>query len=236
MSASFPPSDALPYAGRRFAAFLFDMDGTLITSIESANRVWTRWSRLRGFDPAHVLSIMHGVRTIETMKRLGVSDPEAEAAWVTRHEIEDVAGVEPIAGAAAFLAGIPQGRWAVVTSASRALAQARLAGAGLAAPAVLITSEDVEHGKPDPACFLLGAQRLGFDAARCLVFEDTVAGLAAADGAGASALAITQTHSHPIATAHPRLHDYNGLAVVTDGLELAIVRHGHALHEARVSE
>lgn len=236
MSASFLPSDPPPYAGRRFAAFLFDMDGTLITSIESANRIWTRWSRLRGFDPAHVLSIMHGVRTIETMKRLGVGDPEAEAAWVTRHEIEDVEGVEPVPGAAEFLAGIPEGRWAIVTSASRALALARLAGAGLAAPSVLITSEDVEHGKPAPDCFLLGAQRLGFDPAQCLVFEDTIAGLAAAEGAGASALAITLTHSHPIATAHPEVHDYRGLAVATDGLGLAIVRHGHGLHETRAPE
>ena len=75
---------ALPHAGRRFAAFLFDMDGTLITSIDSANRAWTRWSERRGFDPAYVISIMHGVRTVETMKRLGVDDPEAEAAWITR--------------------------------------------------------------------------------------------------------------------------------------------------------
>jgi mannitol-1-/sugar-/sorbitol-6-phosphatase len=226
MSVSFSSSDVSPYAGRGFAAFLFDMDGTLITSIESANRVWTRWSRLRGFDPAHVLSIMHGVRTIETMKRLGVSDPEAEAAWVTHHEIEDVAGVEPIAGAAEFLAGIPDGRWAIVTSASRALARARLAGAGIAAPSVLITSEDVEHGKPDPACFLLGARRLGYDAAQCLVFEDTLAGLAAADRAGAGALAITQTHSHPVVTAHPRVQDYRGLAVAVDEAGLTIVGRG----------
>jgi sugar-phosphatase len=212
-----------PYRGRRFAAFLFDMDGTLITSIESANRAWTRWAELRGFDPAHVLSIMHGVRTIETMTRLGVSDPQAEAAWITRQEIEDTEGVTAIDGAAAFLAGIPQDRWAIVTSASRALAEARLGKAGIAIPPVLVTSEDVERGKPDPACFLLGADRLGVDASRCLVFEDTLAGLSAADAAGASGLAITATHRHPLGTPHPAIRDYRGLAVAVAPEGLTIV-------------
>lgn len=214
---------ALPHAGRRFAAFLFDMDGTLITSIESANRAWTRWSGMRGFDPAHVISIMHGVRTVETMRRLGVDDPEAEAAWITRTEIEDTDGVEPIAGIAQFLATIPQDRWAIVTSASRALAEARLARAGIAIPPVMVTSEDVEHGKPDPACFLLGAKRLGVDPAHCLVLEDTVAGLTAADAAGAAGLAITATHHHPIDTAHPSVRDYRGLAVAIAAEGLAII-------------
>ena len=221
MTAS-PHSPATPYAGRRFAAFLFDMDGTLITSIESANRAWTRWSEQRGFDPAHVLSIMHGVRTVETMRRLGVQDPEAEAAWITRTEIDDTDGVEPIPGAVAFLRGIPADRWAIVTSASRALAEARLARAGIAIPPVLVTSEDVERGKPDPACFLLGAKRLGVDATQCLVFEDTVAGLTAADAAGAAGLTITVTHSHPVATPHPSVRDYEGLSVVLgpDGMSI----------------
>jgi sugar-phosphatase len=217
-------SDAPPYTGRSFAAFLFDMDGTLITSIESANRAWTTWSQMRGIDPAYVISIMHGVRTVDTMKRLGVDDPEGEAAWIMRTEIEDNDGVAPIAGAAEFLAGIPEDRWAIVTSASRALAEARLARAGIAVPRVMITAEDVERGKPDPACFLLGAKRLGADPARCLVFEDTVAGLTAADAAGAAGLAISVTHSHPINTGHPAVRDYRGLAVATTAQGLTIIR------------
>jgi mannitol-1-/sugar-/sorbitol-6-phosphatase len=219
---SLAPSP-IPYDGRSFAAFLFDMDGTLITSIASANRAWTRWSALRGFDPAEVLSIMHGVRTVEPMRRLGVADPETEAAWITRTEIEDTEGVAPIADVTAFLASVPQDRWAIVTSASRALAAARLARAGIAIPPVLVTADDVERGKPDPTCFLLGAARLGVDPARCLVFEDTAAGLAAADAAGASALAITATHAEPMRTRHPAVPDYRGLGVAVTQDELSIV-------------
>jgi sugar-phosphatase len=224
MTASPSPSAMAPYAGRRFAAFLFDMDGTLITSIESANRAWTRWSERRGFDPAYVLSIMHGVRTVETMKRLGVPDPQAEADWITRTEIDDTDGVEAIPGVSEFLAGIPGDRWAIVTSAPRALAEARLARAGIGIPRVLVTSEDVARGKPDPACFLLGAEQLGVDPAQCLVLEDTVAGLTAADAAGAAGLAITITHSHPIGTPHPAVRDYRGLAVVAESDGLGIIQ------------
>jgi sugar-phosphatase len=212
---------AVPHDGRHFAAFLFDMDGTLITSIDSANRAWTSWSLMRGFDPAHVISIMHGVRTVETMKTLGVADPVAEAAWITRREIEDTDGVEAIPG---LLASVPKERWAIVTSASRALAEARLRRAGIEIPPVLVTSEDVERGKPDPACFLLGAERLGVAASDCLVFEDTLAGLGSADAAGAASLAITFTHHDPIGNAHPAIHDYKGLSVVAEAEGLLLTR------------
>jgi sugar-phosphatase len=52
-------------------------------------------------------------------------------------------------------------------------------------PAVMITAEDVQRGKPDPQGFLLGAQRLGVSIGECLVFEDSPAGVAVAKAAGA---------------------------------------------------
>lgn len=214
---------AAPFSGRHFAAFLFDMDGTLITSIDSANRAWTSWALMRGFDPAYVISIMHGVRTVETMRRLGVEDPVAEAAWITRREIEDTEGVEPIPGVLEFLNNVPADRWAIVTSASRALAEARLSRAGIDIPSVFVTSEDVERGKPDPACFLLGAERLNAPIAHCLVLEDTVAGLSAADASGATGLAISFTHQRPIGTGHSEIRDYHGLAVASEEAGLTLV-------------
>jgi sugar-phosphatase len=52
-------------------------------------------------------------------------------------------------------------------------------------PEVMITGEDVRRGKPDPQGFLLAAQRLGVSIGKCLVFEDSPAGVAAAKAAGA---------------------------------------------------
>ena len=202
-----------PFPDRRFAAFLFDMDGTILTSIVAAERVWASWARRHGLDVEAFLPTIHGVRSVETVRRLGLPgvDPEAEAAEITRLEIEDVAGVEAIAGSAAFLAALPSDRWAIVTSAPRTLATRRLEAAGLPVPSVIITAEDVERGKPAPDCFLLAATCLGVPADQCLVFEDTPAGIAAAEAAGAAVMVITVTHAHPLETVHPAVRDYAAL-------------------------
>ncbi|MDQ2803194.1 MAG: HAD-IA family hydrolase, partial [Pseudomonadota bacterium] len=102
-------------------------------------------------------------------------------------------------------------RWAVVTSAPRPLAERRLAAAGLPVPPLLIAAEDVQNGKPAPDCFLLAAERLGYPAGECLVFEDAAAGIAAAEAAGATVVVITATHRHPLETRHPGVAGYDGL-------------------------
>jgi sugar-phosphatase len=200
---------------RSYAAFLFDMDGTILTSIASAERTWTAWAIAHGLDVATFLPTIHGVRSVETIRRLGLPgvDPVAEAAAVTAAEMLDVGDIDPIAGAAAFLASLPPERWTIVTSAPRALAECRLRAAGLPIPRTMIAAEDVTNGKPAPDCFVLAAERLGVDAGDCLVFEDAAAGIAAGEAAGADVIVITATHSHPMTTPHPVIVGYMGLSV-----------------------
>ncbi len=207
-------SDTL-FSDRRFAAFLFDMDGTILSSIASAERVWSAWARDHGLDVAAFLPTIHGVQSVETIRRLGLPgvDPVAEAAAITAAEMDDVDDIDPIAGAAAFLRSLPANRWAIVTSAPRLLAERRLAAAGLPLPPLFVTAEDVEHGKPAPDCFLLAAERLGVAAKDCLVFEDAAAGIAAAEAAGAAVLVITATHAHAMQTPHVAVRDYEALSV-----------------------
>jgi sugar-phosphatase len=207
---------------RPFAAFLFDMDGTILTSIKAAERVWGQWAAGHGLDVDAFLPTIHGKRTEETIRALELPgvDPVLEAACITRAEIEDVAGVEAIIGVAAFLASLPRGRWAIVTSAPRLLAEARIAAAGLPIPEVLVAAEDVERGKPAPDPFLLGARKLGVAPADCLVFEDTLAGLRSAAAAGMASIVVTTTHSHPLDTDVTAVLDYEMLRAVStpDGL------------------
>jgi len=203
---------ALP--DRAFAAFLFDMDGTLLSSIACAERVWARWAGRHGVDVASFLPTIHGMRAVETVRRLNLPgvDPVAEAALILAEEMDDVGGIAAIAGVAAFLGALPADRWAVVTSAPRALALRRIAAAGLPVPPLMIAAEDVTDGKPAPDCFLLAASRLGVSARDCLVFEDAPAGIAAAEAAGAGVLVITATHAHPLDMRHPGVGDYAAVA------------------------
>lgn len=221
---------------RSFAAFLFDMDGTLVDSIGSANRAWTRWAEGHGIDPDTVLRTMHGVRAVETIRRhLPQGDVERELAILTRAEMEDMDGVLELAGAAAFLRSLPPERWAIVTSAPRGLALARLDRAGIPVPPVMVTAEDVTRGKPAPDCFLLAARRLGVEPGHCLVWEDAPSGIAAAEAAGATVVVVTATHAHPMDTAHPTVTSYEGLAAGLDAagrLTLALAAGGGAARPA----
>lgn len=205
------------FQGKQFSAFLFDMDGTVLNSIASAERAWARWAERHGLDVATFLPTIHGVRSIETVRRQNLPgiDPVAEAHSVSQAEMEDTADITPIEGAGAFLAALPAHRWAIVTSAPRELALRRIRAAGLPMPDVMIASEDVTHGKPAPDCFQLGAQRLGVDVRDCLIFEDAPAGITAAEAAGASVLVITAAHSHPVETVHPTVAGYHQIEVVS---------------------
>lgn len=217
--ASSPPAPS-----RLWQAFLFDMDGTLISSTEAAERVWTRWAERHGLDVARFIPTIHGVRGPDTIRRQnlpGINLAE-EAAWVERGEIEDVDGVAPIPGAIEFLKRLPPERWAIVTSASVPLAEARLKAAGVTPPAVMITAERVERGKPDPAGYLLAARTLGVDITDCLIFEDAEAGISAGEASGAGVVVISAAWTHPLETAHPTLADYGDarLEIEAGGLRL----------------
>lgn len=211
---------------KAFAAFLLDMDGTILSSIAAAERVWTRWAERQGLDVAAFLPTIHGVRAVDTIGRLRLPgvDAEREAAALTLAEIPDVDGIQPIAGAAAFLSSLPANLWAIVTSSPRQLAKARLAAAGIAPPAVLVTAEDVRHGKPLPDCYQLAADKLGCDVRDCLIFEDTSAGIQAAEAAGATVAVVTATHAEPMVTPHFTLASFDDLRVRVskEGLWLSV--------------
>jgi sugar-phosphatase len=214
---------------RFYDAFLFDMDGTLLNSIAAAERVWSRWALKQGLDLQTFLPSMHGKRGVDTISALNLPgiDVVQEALEVERGEIEDLEGIVPIPGAIAFLQSLPAERWAIVTSAPSALARARIGAAGLPQPLQIVTAEDVKIGKPDPAGYRLGAERLGFDPSRCLVFEDVLAGVRAGEAAGADVAVITATHTHPLDTTHPTIASYEHLRVdfhASQGLRIGPAR------------
>jgi haloacid dehalogenase superfamily, subfamily IA, variant 3 with third motif having DD or ED len=171
------------------SAILFDLDGVLCDSTRAVEREWRDWARRKGVDGDAVMAIAHGVRTLEVIRRVAPHlNAEAEAELIENEEASDQHGVTVMPGAAELLQSIPAGRWGVVTSGSRLLATARLPFCGLPVPKVLVTSDDVTHGKPHPEPYLKGADLLGVRPEDCLVIEDAPAGIQSARAGGKQVL------------------------------------------------
>jgi len=208
--SSLPSSVAIQCQG-----VLFDMDGVLISSIDSVERSWTTWAQNRGLAPAHALRIVHGCRAEDTMRKLGLTlDLQAELKILEDLEVADQEGVRALDGVLALLAALPSSSWTVVTSATRRLARARLAAAGITPPERMISGDDVAEGKPNPAPYLAGASLLGLDAMQCVVLEDSLSGIASGRAAGCTVIGTTFTHpAEELGAAHYLLHDVTGMQV-----------------------
>ncbi len=176
-------------------AVLLDMDGTLVASDASVERAWTVWARHYDVDPELAVAGAHGSPADATVRRLrpdlDASGVVEAAAFQLALQYDDLADVTPAVGSRRLMDVLARHEfeWAVVTSADRRLARARLGAAGIIAP-VLITVEDVTAGKPDPQGYLLASHRLGIPPARCLVVEDTEIGVEAGRSAGAMTAAL----------------------------------------------
>ncbi len=165
-------------------------------STRAVDREWRAWAARKGVDGDAVMAIAHGVRTIEVIRRVAPHlEAEAEVLELESREADHQEGVCVMPGAVALVHSIPEERWGVVTSGTRLLATARLRFCGLPVPKVLVTADDVAHGKPHPEPYLKGAERLGFKAADCLVIEDAPAGIRSGRASGMKVVGITSTYA-----------------------------------------
>jgi sugar-phosphatase len=180
------------------SAVLLDLDGVLVDSAQVVERTWKAWALERGLDARKFMAVAHGRRSEDTIRSVAPElDASAEAASVEAREVEWSDGVVALPGASELLAALPSRSWAVVTSGTLPLASVRLRAAGLPAPPVLVTAEDVGRGKPDPQGYLEAALRLRMDPPRCVVIEDAPWGVTAGLAAGMHVIALATTYACP---------------------------------------
>ena len=181
-----PPGD--------FAGYIFDCDGTLIDSMPVHYRAWDAAMRLHGLREPLSEELFYSLGGVPTRRVAEIiashygltADPDAvfhekEELFIRLlAEVELIDPVVEFARAAAKTHPV-----AVASGGPRMVVQRSLELAGLAALfPIVVTADDVVHGKPAPDMFLLAAQRMGVPPGRCLVFEDAEPGHRAAAAAG----------------------------------------------------
>ena len=190
-------------------AVILDLDGVLVDSGSQIEGTWRRFADRHGLDADRLLANSHGRRAVDVIRLAAPHlDAEAEAGAIEADEIARAAELRALPGARELATSVPPERFAIVTSGSRAIALARLRAVGLPVPRVLVTADQVERGKPDPAGYLLAAERLGVDPTHAVVLEDAPVGVAAARAAGMTVVAVLTTNDRSaLAEAHSVVPD-----------------------------
>lgn len=172
------------------------MDGVLVSSIGSVERCWRRWAQHYGVSGAEDFQIPHGVRAVDIMQQLVPDVDTIEGLRLIEDmELEDVADLQVLPGAGELLRSLPEGRWAIVSSATRRLLVGRLQAAGLPVPELIISGDMVDRGKPDPEPYRRGAALIHALPEDCLVVEDAPSGVQSGVAARCTVLGVEGTHA-----------------------------------------
>ena len=188
-------------------ALIFDLDGVVVDSHPVHKRAWkTLFTSLgRNFSDAELEFVVEGNKREEILRHfLGELTAEQIKEYGARKEaiFKDFASeLKAIPGLEHFFADIAAAGLpiALASSASRSRVEYLVRQLGFARFfQVVVTSDDVSRGKPDPALFQLAAAQLGIEACDILVCEDAINGVAAAKAAGMKCLAVAANGRAPI--------------------------------------
>jgi beta-phosphoglucomutase len=191
-------------------AIIWDVDGTLVDTVEQHFRAWQRLAEEVGMPFTRAdFAATFGMRNPEIIRRLFYPNADARCRELGNRK-EDLyrasvreEGVRLLPGAARLLASFTAAGWpqAVGSSAPPGNLDLLLGVTGTRGYfAAVVTGDDVARGKPDPEVFLAAAAKLGIEPGRCVVFEDAIAGVAAAKAGGMACVAVTFVGHHPADT------------------------------------
>jgi len=199
------------------------MDGTLVDSTYVVERAWSWWAKRHDISLEAVLSFSHGRPTIATLEHfLPGRDHAQELDEMEHYEETELEGIVAVPGAIQVVGALQKHSWAIVTSASRRLAEARITAAGLPLPKVMVPADEIRNGKPDPEGFLRAAGLLEVPPEECLVFEDTRPGIEAGMNAGMQVVAILTTVPANQLRHRPLIRDFRDVAIRSAGDHLKV--------------
>ncbi|MEJ1167633.1 HAD family hydrolase [Variovorax sp. CCNWLW235] len=182
-----------------FAAAIFDMDGLLIDSERPIMAAWIEAARTLDIELSHAQYLQCvGLAMVESKQILaallgGAAAYQHAATQVTaalrlQRADGDLRPLFPIKPGAAELLTALRGRGtrcAVASSSSSGQIQACLGSLDVLHHfEAFAGGDEVARAKPDPALYLLAAERLGVEPAECVAFEDSENGAKAALAAG----------------------------------------------------
>jgi beta-phosphoglucomutase len=191
----------------RSIAFIFDMDGTIIDNMQFHTQAWLTFLSDFGIEmtPEELHSRNYGT-IVEVIRRLcgnrlaDLTDEEARELGEKKETLYRKIyrpHLKTIAGFDRFLEKADRSRIAIAmgTSAGKPNIDFVLEELKIASFFdVVVGGSDVQNGKPDPETFLIAAEKLNVAPEKCLVFEDNLSGIEAAQNAGMGAIAITTSY------------------------------------------
>ena len=188
MKLEIPPGE--------FAGYIFDLDGTLVDTMPLHYRAWDAAMRKVGLNAPLDEELFYSLGGVPT-KRVAELIAAHYGLTIDAHAVfdhkealfveiqKDAKLIEPVVEIARRMSLTHP--VSIASGGPRAIVRGMLELTGLASLFdynVVITPEDVEHGKPAPDMFLLAAKRMGVPPEKCLVFEDAEPGMRAAEAAG----------------------------------------------------
>jgi beta-phosphoglucomutase family hydrolase len=206
-------------------AFIFDMDGVLADNSDFHVLAWTEYSRQYG----------RALTVDEIKRRLGFNNREYMRFVLDREPTPEEVAKSTVEKEALYRTlyhphlVTPPGLVPLLEFAKR---EAITCGIATSAPEEnvrfvldnlglrpyfkeVVDAGHVKQCKPDPEIYLLAAKRLGFPPAQCLVFEDAIAGIQAAQAAGMKVIAITTSYPAEV------LRDHQPDAIIASFADLA---------------